>query len=509
MAPPNTLSKIHQLLPQTARRELTWLCAIAIGAGFLESIAVASIMPFLATLFHPELANSDVRLARLSALFGASNQSELLAYLGGAILFIIVTANAFSACTTWLMLRFANRQGHALSVRLLASYLAKPYLFYLDHHTAELQKNLFGEVQRVTGGILIPLAHIVAKLSVVTFIAALLVLINPLMALIVAVVLGGAYSILYKFVRATLNSVGRELVEAGALRARHGIESLAGAKEIKLLGREAKFIARFDQPSLHWANAQAKAQALSLLPRYAVETVAISLILVLAIYLLGTKRGTGELLPLLGLYAFAGYRLMPALQAVFAGLASIRHSSPALDVVLDDLALSQHDLTASTDRTGEVDRMPLCKEVALRDVCFRYPGESRWALGPLNLRIPKNSSIALVGATGCGKTTVVDVLMGLLRPEKGRLEVDEIEIIEANVRQWQRNIGHVSQQIFLCDDSIARNIALGLPDEEIDWAQVEYASRAHGRSSVNPGIKPESGPRGNRRARDGNARAHF
>ena len=268
----DTLRKIRRLLPKAARREFKWLCAIAVTAGFLESIAVASIMPFLATMFHPALADSDPRLAKVAAIFGASSQSELLAYLGVIVLLVIVTSNACAAVTTWLMLRFANRQGHALSVRLLESYLAKPYVFYLDHHTAELQKNIFGEVQHVTGGVLIPYAQIIAKVSVVTFIGSLLVMINPLMAVIVATVLGGAYAVLYKFVRATLHSAGRENVEAGTLRARHGIESLVGAKEIKLLGRESRFVSRFAEPSLRWARAQTKAQALGLLPRYAVES---------------------------------------------------------------------------------------------------------------------------------------------------------------------------------------------------------------------------------------------
>lgn len=465
--------KLRALLDRRARREFYGLCALAIAAGFLESVAVASIMPFLAALFSPDIASSDPRLARLSSLLGAVGQSQLLAYLGGFVLFVLVLANAMSAATTWLMLRFAHRKGYALSMRLLSSYLAKPYIFYLDRHTAELQKNVFGEVQRVTGGILVPSVQIVARFSVVLFISTLLLLANPLMAVIVAGTLGAAYVILYRFARSTLQSVGRESVEAATLRAKHGIESLMGFKEIKLLGREAKFLERFEQPSLRWADTQTKAQALGLLPRYAVETVAFSLILILAIYLLTTGRATGELLPLLGLYAFAGYRLMPALQLIFAGFASIRNTGPALDLVLHDL---QPEQPASPAR-GPEPRMPLAEHIALADIRFKYPGQSGWALENVTLKIPKNTSIALVGSTGCGKTTVVDLLMGLLEPQHGRLAVDGIAITDRNVRHWQRNIGHVPQQIFLCDDTIARNIAFGLPDAEIDRAKLEQAAR--------------------------------
>jgi ABC-type multidrug transport system fused ATPase/permease subunit len=468
------IHKYGALLQRRARRRFFALCGIAAVAGMLEMVAVAAIMPFLAMLASPELASSEPRLARLLDLLGGEGRARSVAYLGAAVLVILVVANAFSSLATWLLLRFANRQGHALSVRLLASYLCKPYVFHLDRHTAELQKNVFGEVQRVTVGVLIPAAQIVSKLSAVVFLSALLVLVNAAVALVVAVVLGGAYVALYRFARAALHDAGRISVEAGTQRARHALEALGGAKEIKLLGREAEFLRRFEQPSLAWADAQTTAQALGQLPRYAVETVAFGLILALAVYLLGTGRGTGEALPLLGLYAFAGYRLMPALQQIFAGFATMRASQAALEAVLKDLPPAE---PVTTNHQAAHERIRLGSAVELVDVRYQYPGESAWALQPVSLRIPKNASVALVGATGCGKTTLVDLLMGLLRPDGGSLRVDGVEIDDRNVRAWQRSIGHVPQQIFLCDDTIARNIALGLPDDQIDRARVEGAAR--------------------------------
>jgi ABC-type multidrug transport system fused ATPase/permease subunit len=467
---PGVLRSYGALLAPRARRQFLALCTLAGVAGLLEVLAVASIMPFLAALASPEIAASEPRLARALALLGATSHLQSLAWLGGLVLAILVVSNAFSAAVTWLLLRFANRQGHALSVRLLASYLAKPYTFYLERHTAEMQKNVFAEVHRVTSGILVPAAHIVTKMSATLFLCALLLAVDPVVAVAVGAVLGGAYAVLYKVTRTTLQSAGRASVETGALRFRHGVEALAGAKEIKLLGREAEFVERFSEPSLRWADTQTKAQALSLLPRYAVETVALSLVLLLAIYLLGTGHGMGELLPLLGLYAFAGYRLMPALHQVFAGFATVRSTHAALEAVLKDLQPSQ-----APDAAAE--RLHVDAAIELAGVRYRYPGESTWALQPTTLRIPRNASIALVGSTGCGKTTVADLLMGLLRPLEGSVRVDGVEIGEANLRAWQRNIGHVPQQIFLFDDSIASNIALGLPAARIDMTRVEQAAR--------------------------------
>jgi hypothetical protein len=188
------LRRYKLLLEPRARREFYALCALAVLAAFLEMLAVASIMPFLAALASPALVASDPRLATLHTLLGAGTQAEFLGYLGGIVLLVLVVANATAAATTWLLLRFANRQGVALSVRMLATYLVKPYEFYLGRHTAELQKNVFGEVFRVTGGIFIPTVQVVAKLSVAVLISILLVFVDPFLAAVVAGVLGTAYA---------------------------------------------------------------------------------------------------------------------------------------------------------------------------------------------------------------------------------------------------------------------------------------------------------------------------
>ena len=451
----NLARDIGRLLAPRAMRRFLVLCTVAVAAGLLETAAVASVMPFL-------------------SLLAGQGEAGGAARLGVVVLLLLVAANAISALAAWLLLRFANRQGHELSLRLLAGYLSKPYVFYLDRHTAELQKNVFGEVQRVTAGVLIPAAQIAARFAVVFFISALLVIVHPVAALVVAVVLGGAYTAFYGYARAALHDAGRVSVQAGTQRARHALEALAGAKEIKLLGREAEFLRRFEQPSLAWADAQTTAQAIGQLPRYAVETVAFGLILALAIYLLGTGRGAAQVLPLLGLYAFAGYRLMPALQQIFAAVATMRASHPALQAVLKDLPPEEESAPAGPRAAG---RLQVRDAVELAGVRFRYPGEAGWVLPTLSLRVPRNSSVALVGPTGCGKTTVVDLLMGLLRPADGCLRVDGVEIGEHNVRAWQRSIGHVPQQIFLGDDTIERNIAFGLPDGSIDRQRVETAAR--------------------------------
>jgi ABC-type multidrug transport system fused ATPase/permease subunit len=461
------------LLSPAARRELAWLCLLAAVAGLLETAGVASVMPFLAVLAQPDLATSDPRIAALLSALGVAGTSSSLAVLGALVLIALLVTNAIAAASALRMLRFANRQGHALAVRLLATYLRQPYTFHLHRHSAELQKNVLQEVNRITVGMLVPSVDMIARAFVVLFLLALLVFVDPALALVVAVVLGAVYLALFWLVRVALQAAGRQSVESGTLRSLHAQESLSGVKEIKLLGREAEFVGRFAGWSRRWADAQATSQALSMLPRYAVEAIAFGFVLLVAIYLIAAGGAIGQVLPMLGLYAFAGYRLMPALHQLFSDWAALRYGRAALAVVMDDL-----EIAASEEaEAGRPAPLAFRQDIALAGVSYRYPGKEDWALRDLTLRIAKNTSVALVGPTGCGKTTVIDLLLGLLEPQKGSLTVDGVAVDRTRLRAWQRLVGHVPQQIFLCDDTIARNIAFGIADAEIDQAALERAAR--------------------------------
>ena len=471
----DTLRKYWTLLPTAARRRLVWLCLLAAATGLLETASVASVIPFLAVLAQPAIATTDPLIAAVVGAFGASHPSISLAVLGGLVLLVLVATNAFSAAVALMLLRFANRQGHALAVRLFELYLRQPYTFHLHRHTAELQRNVLSEVQRITVGALAPGVQMIARAFVVVFMLALLLIADATLALVVGLVLGTGYLAVFGFAQKVLHAAGRESLKAGTLLSMHSYESLSGVKDIKLLGREPEIVAGFGRLSLRWANAQATAQALSTLPRYVVETVSFGFVLVVAIYLLSTAGSIEHVLPLLGLYAFAGYRLLPAMHQVFDGWAALRYSAASLDVVLRDIEMEKDagPVSPPSDRP----RLPFHHELTLNDVAYRYPGAADSAVRGLSLKIEKNKSVALVGPTGCGKTTVVDLLMGLLPAAEGRLAVDGVTVDDANVTQWQRLVGHVAQQIFLFDDTVARNIAFGIPDSRIDMEKVERAAR--------------------------------
>jgi ABC-type multidrug transport system fused ATPase/permease subunit len=471
----DTVRKYATLLPATARRQFVWLCLLAAVTGLLETASVASVIPFLAVLAQPGIAVTDPRIGAVVGVLGISHPSGALAALGGLVLLVLLATNAFSAMVTLMMLRFANRQGHALAVRLFDSYLRQPYTFHLHRHTAELQRILLSEVQRITVGALAPAVHMISRAFVIVFLLTLLLLADPRLALVVSAVLGTGYLMVFGFAQRILHAAGRESMETGTLQATHSSESLTGIKEIKLLGREREFVDAFARLSQRSANAHAKAQALATLPRYAVEAVAFGFVLVVAIYLLAAAGSVEHVLPLLGLYAFAGYRLLPALHQTFDGWAALRFTAASLDAVLRDLELEK--ASGPAIRPPDVTPLPFARELTLSGIAYRYPGAADRAVRGISLTVRKNTTIALVGHTGCGKTTVVDLLMGLLPVTEGRLLVDGMAVEGENVARWQRVIGHVPQQIFLFDDSVAQNIAFGIADSRIDMDRVERAAR--------------------------------
>jgi ABC-type multidrug transport system fused ATPase/permease subunit len=212
-----------------------------------------------------------------------------------------------------------------------------------------------------------------------------------------------------------------------------------------------------------------------MIPKFALETIAFGGLLLIVLYLLYTRRGLSLVLPLIGLYTFAGYRLLPALQAIFWGAAQVRFNGAALDV-LRDVSSAPYNSVREVDLNGGT-ALPFNSVLELKGVTFYYPGTDAPVIEDLNLSIRSGSSVAFVGRTGSGKTTIADLILGLLSPSAGCIRADDVEITDENRSQWQRNLGYVPQEIYLTDDTVARNIALGIPDERIDIVAVQRAAQ--------------------------------
>jgi ABC-type multidrug transport system fused ATPase/permease subunit len=331
------------------------------------------------------------------------------------------------------------------------------------------------EAGQVVTGVLLPLLQIIAQGGIALSMILLMVLVNPLASLIMAVGIGGIYTLVYLFVRRRLVQLGKQRFMANQRRFRIAQEALLGAKEVKVLGLEETFLGRFRKPALAFARASATANVMGELPRYLLEGVAFGSMMAVILVLMALKQGDfAAILPVVGIYAVAGARLLPAMQMVYRNLSQLRSNKHVLDALHADLVEAERN--PPLPKPAEPLRMR--QRLELRDVSYAYPNAERPAVHGLSLEIRANTTVGIVGGTGAGKTTAMDVILGLLPPQSGALVVDGREVVgEADLRAWRRSLGYVPQSIFLMDDTVAANIAFGVAPEEIDHAAVERAGR--------------------------------
>jgi len=474
----NVFKKVLKLLDRRERKRLYLLFGAMTISALIEVAGIVSILPFLSLITNPELINNNRILNWLYTTLNFQSANRFLIFIGVMVLLILIVSNILVILTMWGVARFTNMRKFTISKRLLSRYLYQSYAFFLNKNSSELGKNILSEVASVTTGILIPLMQIISRGIVALFIFAMLILIEPLLALSVMVILGVAYVFIFRMFKKKLSDIGDKRFSENAELYKVVVEAFGGIKQLKLLGFEKVFVNRYSKPSSEFAQNTATYQIISGTPRYIMEVVAIGGIISVVLYLLASARGFQDVLPLIGLFAFAAYRIMPALQSIFASVTTIRFYIPALNVLYEDICFFEHKpYTTTYSKKKFSPLVNMQKELKLEEITFSYPGTRKPVIENLNIKINSNTSVAFVGKTGVGKTTIADIILGLLRPDSGRILVDGVEITDDNLPGWQKTLGYIPQDIYLLDDTVTRNIAFGVPDEEIDINIVKDAAQ--------------------------------
>ena len=470
------IAKLLALLTSAERKRAGFLMGMILVMAFLDMLGVASILPFMAVLANPDVVQRNALLNTAftnSHYIGIDTPEQFLLALGVSVFVLLVTSLAFKALTTYAQTRFALMREFSIGKRLVEGYLHQPYSWFLSRHSADLGKTILSEVSTVISYGMIPLMTLMAQSTVALALLILLIIVEPQLALSVGMVLTLTYASIFAVMSGWLKRLGQARVEANEERFTAVSEAFGAAKEVKVGGLEQAYIQRFAKPAEIYAKGQAAAQVISQLPRFALEGIAFGGILLVLLYLMVKSGSFAAALPIIALYAFAGYRLMPALQQSYQALAQLRFAGPALDALHKDLSSLQ---AANTQRCN-LSPLPLTQAITLSQVSYRYPNAQQPALKGIDLNILAHSTVGFVGATGSGKTTTVDVILGLLEPEEGFLRVDGQVITATNRRQWQRSIGYVPQHIYLADDSVAANIAFGVASRDIDQPALERAAK--------------------------------
>lgn len=467
-----SIKKILRLFSPSQRRRAMIILFMAIAMAVIETFSIFSIMPFIALLSNPEAIQKNSVLSYAYDVLGQPDVNQFMIYAGIAVLFILVVSNLISAMTYRAITYFTYNQCDVLARRLLVGYLRQPYRFFLKSNTSVLNNAIRVEVPTVVKNVLLPAINNVAKLVIVLFILALLVVVNPLLTFIVLLVLGGSYSIIYLFIHKKLTHTGAQRVYMTLNMSKILGGTLNAAKEIKVLGKEQEFVDRFSIPSSETAKFYALHETLSTLPRYFLETVAFGAILISLLFFIGFDGNIDDVLPTVALYAFAGQRLMPAMQSIFSNMAKIQSSLASVNLVLAEIAGATPKLYKPTDT-----RLVLNHSISIKNLSYRYDGFENNVLDNISLDIPSKGLVAFVGGTGAGKTTLADIVLGVLDNYTGSVYLDQTLLTPENMRAWQNNVGYVPQRIVLFDDTIIRNIACGVPDDKINLSLVERAAR--------------------------------
>jgi ATP-binding cassette subfamily C protein len=462
------------------RTKLAFVFLLSLAQAVFQVIGITSIFPFLAIAADPERIRRSHFGTRFLELFPPMENRELLLVAGVIAIVALLASNVVNLVAEYARTRYAQNFGHWLRVRLLRRMASQPYTYFLQRNSGDLLKKVLGDVMNYSSGVLLPLLDSVARAFTAVLLLATLFLVQPVIALSAAIVLGAFYVTIFRLLARKRREANENLRTSVGGSYREAQQMLGGIKPVKVHRAEEHFLTRFAGHSAVVAQTSARVPGFANSPPYLVEPLAFGG-LVLAVLLVALRgRDFSDILPNLGVMALAGYRLLPSVQLLYAQLTQISSMRHAVDEVYDEFVAAETDAWAlpATSSGALAPARPFRWKgaITLREVSFRYPGASRPALDALSLIIAKNTSLGVIGPTGSGKSTLVDLLLGLYEPTAGEILIDGEPLAPALVPSWQASIGYVPQDIFLIDDTIARNIAFGLPDNEIDPARLREAS---------------------------------
>ena len=480
------IRQLFSLLTPSQIRKFYILQVLVVVMAFTELLGVASIAPFMALVGDISLVEQGGIFTTLYNISGASTPMDFLFYSGVLVLVTLFLSTIMATFTIWQLSLYASGVGTQLADRLYNYYLQQDWLFHATGSSAHLTKQVSSETLRVTDYIIQPLMSMNAKVVLSLFISISIFIYDPLVAIAASLLFVCAYILIYKVVRKRLFANGHNISKMSTERFRLMNEGFGGIKDVLLLNRRYDFVERFKKSGETFAYARGTTIAISQMPRYFMELITFGAMIGLVLLLIIQHQGSlGTILPILAVYALAAFKLLPALQQIYSSVVEIKGNAAAFEALKEDLiqsvnnhsGMANHDsaLSTKTGQTAATPNLPLQQQVSLKNITFTYPGKPSPALLNVNMNIPANSVIGIVGASGSGKSTVIDVLLGLLTPQLGELSVDGTVLTADNKRLWQNNLGFVPQSIFLSEGTIAENVAFGLPAKDIDEAQVNKA----------------------------------
>ncbi len=471
------INQTLQLVVPKQKKRIRFLFVVMIFTGMFEMLSTASILPLIYVVSKPDNIASNSYLRFTYDYFEFSSTDSFILFLGVSAFVLVVISFVFRAYSSYIISKFVHAISSDTTQRLLKIYLSQPYSWFVNRHTAKLSKSLLLDSHYLSSEALLPAFLIISNITISFFLILLLIIANPIGALISIGLVTISYLFIYFIFYAKRRRVGQRKNDAQSSLYKLTQETLGGIKEIKFFNLEIFALLKFRKPLEVQAKMKTTMNTMAELPRYIFQAIAFGGIIgfLLFMKIIQTTNIT-NVLPLLSLYAFVGLRLIPVIQSIYSLISRLECTAPVLESICSDLTF-ESKLDDSYVTINSTRKIELHDKIRLEQICFKYPASNHRILDSINFEIIAGNTIAIIGSTGAGKTTLIDVILGLQTPTKGRFFVDDVEINAQNIKQWQATIGYVPQHVFLNDDTFVNNIAFGMPEDEIDINRVKEAAK--------------------------------
>lgn len=453
------------------------LCMMMLGSA-LEVLGVAAIPAFIGLLGQPERLLEYEFVQSVYAALDISSMRSLLLWASGGLLLVYVVKNLYLVLLYVFNAHFIYGRSYSISRRLFRLYLYSPYPFHLRRNTSELLRNVRDNVDIISAHLLIPLVTLGMEVISFTFIFTLLLVVHPFVTLIAFGIFGVTSAVFLTAIKKKNSVYGRQEQAERKSLIQVVNQGFGGLKSTIVLQRQNYFYEAFSSSASRIRDAARYNRITLQIPKPLIETLVVLGMLAVALLFLVRGKDVGQIVPTLALFGTAAVRLMPSLKTIISSYSKVKYYRYALDAIYSDI-----DRLEAVDGEDGVVTTPAAPwlfndRITLEDVDYVYEGADEAAVKNVSLEIRKGERVAFVGPSGSGKTTLVDLILGLLTPTRGCMKVDGTNMLE-QVREWQRNIGYIPQDIYLSDDTIRRNVAFGIPDEDIDdekvWTAIEAA----------------------------------
>lgn len=482
---PESFKMLMSLFTRREKWQISFLFVFSLLTAVIQSTGVFSMMPFINIVMNTESIQENKYLKMLYDRFQFADLNQFIVFLGVVVIGLLVVSGIMSSVTMWLKNTFVLNINYNLSHRLLGKYLSHPYEFFLQSNSSELGMNILSNVSNLGGNYLSNLLELIISTFMTLALITTLLLVDLKTTLAMFFFFGITYGGLTIIIRTRLIKSGQLVNQFNRERHRAANEALNSIKITKALNLEDYFLNRYKKAANKHSKYQSFAKLISEIPNFAMETLVFSAIIITIIVLIIRGYDIDAFIPTVSLFAFAGYRLMPALSKIFRSAITLYHNQPILEKVYHDMQVMSDEkirrISKETlEQLSEVENYKLevefNNEISLRNIDFYYMNSDK-IIDQLSLSIARNSIVGFAGTTGAGKTTLIDIFLGLLHPYSGEFRIDDVLITEKNVQSWRKMIGYVPQDIFLTDDTILKNIAFGVPDKAIDFEKAKKAAQ--------------------------------